>query len=354
MKVGIVSYYNYDDYIEPSINASKNIYENWNKAWVEVFKLSKENNITLEKYNQKEHNFYDKILIIEIPRIQDLFQILYSNIFLKKIRTILLINETFIGRARYMLRIPFLFDSVFINSELNLVKYLSYKVKTFSYPTIPSKNTIIQNRENILNNKRKNKIVFIGSFKLALNKYGSYIHRYKIIKGLTKYPGKFALYGFNWEKKQIPFDLFGIAIIKRIKLLEKFLQNIFCLYFAPLGKFSLANNKLETLRKYQFSLVFEPTTGKFNSICEKIFDPMLSGTIPIYYGQPNLIDIPPDTYIRIEKTVTPLDIVEIVKRISQERIKNYRDNIYKFLISKSANKYRFETFAQFIVDIIKR
>ena len=56
-------------------------------------------------------------------------------------------------------------------------------------------------------------------------------------------------------------------------------------YFPPLGKFEIAKNKFKTLEKYQFTLVFEPTIGKFNSICEKIFDPMISGSIPVYYGQ---------------------------------------------------------------------
>ena len=92
-------------------------------------------------------------------------------------------------------------------------KYMSYKIKTFSYPTLPSKKAILERRDKILNNDRKNKIVFIGSFKLALNKYGSYFYRYKIIKGLTSFPKFFSLYGFNWDKKQIPFDLICIALI---------------------------------------------------------------------------------------------------------------------------------------------
>ena len=55
--------------------------------------------------------------------------------------------------------------------------------------------------------------------------------------------------------------------------------------FKPLGIFPIAKSKFETLGKYEFALSIEPTRSKFNSICEKIFDPMLSGAIPIYYGQ---------------------------------------------------------------------
>ena len=41
-----------------------------------------------------------------------------------------------------MLRIPFLFDKVLINCEDNINKFMSYKISTFSYPSIPSKDII--------------------------------------------------------------------------------------------------------------------------------------------------------------------------------------------------------------------
>ena len=351
-RVGVISYYKYENYLRPKNKKDFNIYESWDKAWDEVFKLTKKHNIQIEKYSNKNHSNYEKLIFIEIPRIQDLLVVIISNLFRKKINTNLIINETFIGRARYMLNIPYLFDAVYVNSEIELNKYMSYKIKTFSYPTLPNKKEIIQRSEKILNNKRKNKIVFIGSFKLALNKYGSYIYRYKLIKGLINFPKFFSLYGFNWGEKQIPFDLIGIAIIKRIRFIEEVLKNIFALYFPPLGNFSISKEKLETMRNYEYSLVIEPTIGKFNSICEKIFDPMISGTIPIYYGQKNLKDIPINSYIRINKRTTPKDIVNIIKNTPRDVKLKYRQNIYKFLISESAQKYRFETYAHFILNII--
>ena len=46
-----------------------------------------------------------------------------------------------------MLNIPYLFDSVYVNSEIELNKYMSYKIKTFAYPTLPNKKEIIHRRE---------------------------------------------------------------------------------------------------------------------------------------------------------------------------------------------------------------
>ena len=110
MKVGIISYFDYDLYIKA--RKKLKIYEGWNKAWEEVFKLSFKKNIFLERYNHNAHINYDKIIFVEIPRISELIKVLYSNLLKRKIYTILIINETFLGRARYILRFPFLFNKV--------------------------------------------------------------------------------------------------------------------------------------------------------------------------------------------------------------------------------------------------
>ena len=114
----------------------------------------------------------------------------------------------------------------------------------------------------------------------------------------------------------------------------------------------MSKKKLETMERYEYSLVIEPTVGKFNSICEKIFDPMICGTIPIYYGQKILKDIPINSYIRINKRTTPNDVIKIIRNTPKDVKLKYRQNIYKFLLSESAKKYRFKTYANFILNTI--
>ena len=125
----------------------------------------------------------------------------------------------------------------------------------------------------------------------------------KLVKELLKYSKFFELYGSGWNKTALPFDILGIAIIIRIKLLRNIVKLLMRLSFRPLGEFPIANSKNKTLRNYDFTLSIEPTKSKFNSICEKIFDPMLSGSIPIYYGQKFIKNIPENTYIRINENI---------------------------------------------------
>ena len=350
MKVGIISYYKFNQYIKGK--DKELIYENWNKVWKEVFRLCEKNKIILEKYNQNKHLDYDKIIFIEIPRITELVKVLYSNLFKRRINTILLINETFLGRARYMLRIPFLFDKVLINCEDNINQFMSYKISTFSYPSIPSRDIIKANKSKILNSKRRNKLVFISSFKVALSHHGSYIFRYKLVRDLLVYKKFFKLFGFGWDQVPLPFNIIGIAFIVRIPFLEKLVKKIMSLYFKPLGNYSIAPFKAKTLEKYDFALAIEPTVSKFNSICEKIFDPMLSGTIPLYYGQKILRKIPRNTYIRINKKDSVDKIIKTLKNLSEKEKSKYRENIFNFLNSKKADAYRSSSYAELIVNAI--
>lgn len=350
MKVGIISYYSFEKYIV--INKKSVIYENWNKAWLEVFKLSKKNNIELLKYDSRFHNEYEKLMFIEIPRINELLKVLFSNIFKKRIFSILIINETFLGRARYMLRIPFLFNKVLINCEDSLNKFMSYKTSTFSYPSLPSKNKINLKKSLILNSNRKNKLVFISSFKIALSKHGTYKFRYKLVKELLNYKRFFKLYGHGWDRVPLPFDIVGIAIILRISILKKLLKRVMQFFYKPLGSFPMAKSKEKTLYDYDFTLAIEPTKGKFNSICEKIFDPMISGSIPVYYGQKLSPLIPKNTYLEINDLTSAEDIINKIQSLTKEKKEEYRKNIFNFLKSKKADKYRHRYYAKTIIKAI--
>ena len=86
MKVGIISYYNFETYIKN--NKDTLIYESWNKAWLEVFKLSKKKNIELVKYDPKFHLDYENIIYRDSQNKYTNAS-LFSNTFKKKIYTIL-------------------------------------------------------------------------------------------------------------------------------------------------------------------------------------------------------------------------------------------------------------------------
>ena len=187
---------------------------------------------------------------------------------------------------------------------------------------------------------------------MALSRHGSYKFRYKFIKSILKYKNFFNLYGYGWDHVPLPFDIIGIGIIIKIPLIKYFARRIMALFFKPLGRFPIAKSKEKKLQNYDFALAIEPTINKFNSICEKIFDPMISGSIPIYYGQKLTKDIPSNTYIKINNQISPNELVKKLKNINKEKKDAYRKNIYNFLNSDKANRYRYSSYAKLIINSI--
>ena len=79
---------------------------------------------------------------------------------------------------------------------------------------------------------------------------------------------------------------------------------------------------------------------------------MLSGAIPVYYGQKFVKNIPENTYIRINKNDSIEKIVNSLKNLSKEKKSEYRKNIYRFLHSNMADRYRTSSYANLIVNAI--
>ena len=88
-------------------------------------------------------------------------------------------------------------------------------------------------------------------------------------------------------------------------------------------------------------------------VLDKIFDPMLAGSIPVYYG-PKDIDIPDDVYIRINKGTKPNELIKYLQSKNEKELKKYRERIYKFLISEKSDKFRYSYFANQVLDFLQK
>lgn len=89
-------------------------------------------------------------------------------------------------------------------------------------------------------------------------------------------------------------------------------------------------DKIKFLSSYKFSLAMENSNGD-GYISEKIFQSLISGTIPIYYGD-YLIDeyINPKTYILIKGEKDIAAKIEYIKSIDNDYEK------YRSIISENA------------------
>lgn len=85
--------------------------------------------------------------------------------------------------------------------------------------------------------------------------------------------------------------------------------------------------KLDFIRDYKFTMAFENRSYP-GYTTEKILDPMLAGSIPVYWGNPNISDeFNPESFINLHDFATLDDAVRRTIEIDQD------DELYRRMIS---------------------
>lgn len=98
-------------------------------------------------------------------------------------------------------------------------------------------------------------------------------------------------------------------------------------------------SKYETLSRYRFCLCFEnmQMTG---FVTEKIFDCLYAGTVPLYWGAPDITSlIPPETYIDCRKFASWEEMWQEISSMSEDRINTLREAGRAFLDSPDFLRY---------------
>ncbi len=344
--IGINDYFPF--YLE---GASDGLRENGNLRFLELYNLGKKNNIIFEAYNKNKHKKYDLVFFINEPRILSILNFLIRNLFTKKIDIFYMADETPLSRRRFSLVFPKIYKRVLINCICS--NKVNKKPNYFFYTqaSIPNKQKIIKNKNFILKNYRKKLLCYVGSNILSLSNKGSYRFRNKLLRGLSKFKN-FSLYGRRWNESVIPVDFPLIAVVNRIPFLKSFVAFYYQKKFPQITNKGCIENKLNTINNYNFTLAIEPYMGEPKMLLEKLFDPMLSGSIPVYFG-PKDINVPENLFIRIDKNTNPKELINFLSSFKENEINEYRNRIYEFLISSKSDKFRYSYFANQIIKLIQ-
>lgn len=173
---------------------------------------------------------------------------------------------------------------------------------------------------------------FVGANKVGLSSKNNYAIRRKLVDELAS--SGLEVYGPLWN------DGFKRRLINRISMMLWGLKThqrppLWSIYSDLFRKYKNAKgevpDKHSILLSSKFSLIVENSDLM---ITEKLFDAMLSGSIPVYYG-PDLsqFDLPADIAIEIKKSKVP--IRELLASLSDEEIERRLGIIKRFLESQS-------------------
>ncbi len=112
-----------------------------------------------------------------------------------------------------------------------------------------------------------------------------------------------------------------------------------------------ADDKPATMGSYTFALCFENAVWP-GYVTEKIFDCMMVGTIPIYWGAPDIEeDVPSDCFIDMRKFKNYDDLRKFLHMLAPIEIEKYKQAIRNYFSSEKFKKFTPENFYETILGI---
>lgn len=163
-------------------------------------------------------------------------------------------------------------------------------------------------------------------------------------------PEQFSLYGMGWDKSTPAYTFPG-------KLLRSF-SRIQTIFFGknPFPSYrGKAVDKNEILRNSKFSFCYENSRNLSNYITEKIFDCLVNGCIPVYWGADNVNEhIPEDCFIDRRNFKNTEEVHKFLLSIDSKKYEEYQLEISRFLTSEKAEEFSSIHFASTVADHIAR
>lgn len=212
--------------------------------------------------------------------------------------------------------------------------------------------------EDIWKNESRKFLIMINANKLPRVYWQElYTERLRAIEYFSR-TGEIDLYGVGWDG---PSYQLGKSILPAtIRRIQRYLKHQWQ-RLRPDPLLSAARrvfrgpaiSKSETLGKYTFALCFENMILK-GWITEKIFDCFFAGTIPIYWGAPDINDyIPGNCFIDQRKFLNFEELRTFLRSLGKKEITQYKENARNYLASDKFRSFNKESFIEIFKKIVE-
>jgi hypothetical protein len=178
-----------------------------------------------------------------------------------------------------------------------------------------------------------------------------YKERLNVIRWYEKNaPEYFSLYGLGWSKPE-PAYTFSEKITRRLKRIA---SQIFG--YKPFPSYvGEIEDKGSVYQKVKFAYCYENVANLPDYISEKIFDCLLNGCVPVYWGSHTIEEhIPSTCYINRRNFKSTSEVHQSLLNIDADQYQQYQDNIQKFLASPKAMEFDTSTYVSTIINKISQ
>ena len=209
------------------------------------------------------------------------------------------------------------------------------------YLFYPSTRFVLSNKIDVKDLINRKLCTLINSNLSSSSKGELYSHRVKAVKWFEEnHLDDFDLWGYGW-------DTYKLKIRNRTVFSSKLLSK------KRISYQGIADDKLETMSQYKFSICFENTSIVEDYITEKIFDSFLAQNVPIYWGATNISEIiPKECFVDFRDFDSYEDLYSYIKNMSDDKYIEYIDAINLFLCSDSAYKYTIDNWVAVVKNAI--
>lgn len=105
--------------------------------------------------------------------------------------------------------------------------------------------------------------------------------------------------------------------------------------------------------RYRFAISYENIRDVPGYITEKLFDPFMAGTVPVYRGAGNVTDhVPADCFIDARRFPDHAALYGHLSAMTDECYLNYLEKIERFLASPQARPFSCDCFAETLLSEI--
>jgi alpha(1,3/1,4) fucosyltransferase len=197
---------------------------------------------------------------------------------------------------------------------------------------------------------RNNRFCLIAANKRAFHPLELYSQRLRAIRWFEEnHIQEFSLFGIGWDRLVLPGPSVTRKLFSKLPVLPWVLAPSFPSYKG------VVSNKREYLRKHRFAICFENAKCIPGYITEKIFDCLMAGCVPIYWGAPNICDyIPQDCFIDFRQFSSYQEMYQFVANIDEKRYREIQMSICAFLESAACQRFSAEYSGRQMAEVITR
>ena len=183
-----------------------------------------------------------------------------------------------------------------------------------------------------------------------------YTARLRAVEYFNRF-GEIDLYGRNWTsaprrvgKTRTP-RLLRVGVQKAWELKQRLRPDPLYVAAAAASR-GPALSKSETFSRYRFALCFENSILN-GWITEKIFDCFFAGTIPIYWGAPDILDwVPAGCFVDMRQFGDFAELRAFLHGLTPQQEETYRNEARQFLASDAFAPFRIDRWVDLHLKVI--